>query len=244
MFLQAIEAIGRSLTSSLDLDDILDTIAGRALEVMSAEAALVISWDGQAPELRVRRAVGRLSREYATGGVIRVDGGPVSRAVLESRAITTPNLLAEPGFWLEPERRAQIEREGYQAVAAAPLVSKGRVHGALVVHYWNERSFTDEEKSALVLLAEHAALAIDGAQLYAEATRRADRLRELAEVERLVTSSLDLQDVLTRIAESTARLVGAPLAQVWTASRRWRSGSASSCCRASSWSGTSPRTCR
>src|SRR3989449_2515739 len=58
LFLRAIEAIGQSLTSSLDLDQVLDTIVGKALEVMGAESALVVSWDGMAPEFRVlaRRA--------------------------------------------------------------------------------------------------------------------------------------------------------------------------------------------
>lgn len=46
VFLRAIEAIGRSLTTALDLDDVLDTIAERAQEVMGAESALVASWDG------------------------------------------------------------------------------------------------------------------------------------------------------------------------------------------------------
>jgi GAF domain-containing protein len=217
VFLRAIEAIGRSLTTSLDLDDVLDTIVNRAVEVMGAEAALVVGWDGQAPTCNVLRAAGRYSHEYATGRAITPGGGPIVRAVRESRAVTTPNILADPGVWLDPGRRVQVEREGFKAVAAAPLASKGHVHGALAVHYWSERTFTDEDRDALVLLAEHAALAIDGAQLYGQATRRADRLRALAEVERLVTSSLDLSETLVRVAQSTARLVGAPVAVVWTA---------------------------
>ena len=39
-----------------------------ALEVMAADSALVVSWDGQAPTLTVMRAAGRLSREYAAAG--------------------------------------------------------------------------------------------------------------------------------------------------------------------------------
>src|SRR5207247_2319536 len=131
LFREAIEAIGQSLTSSLDLDQVLDTIVGKALEVMGAEAALVVSWDGIAPEFRVMRAAGRLSREYATRGTIPVGGGPMSRAVLEARPVTTRNVLSDPNVQLSPERPAHVEPEGYKAAAAAPLASKGRVHGAL-----------------------------------------------------------------------------------------------------------------
>jgi GAF domain-containing protein/ActR/RegA family two-component response regulator len=214
-WVRAIETIGRSLTSSLDLDEVLDTIVEKALEVMAAEGALVVSWDPDRRELRVLRAAGRLSAGYA-GSVIPATGGPMSRCVLEGRPIMTSNILEDALCVLLPERRLRIEREGFRAVAAAPLASKGRIHGALCVHYWTERTFTDEERTALTVLAEQAALAIDSARLYADARRQTERLRELAEVERLVTESLDLDDVLQRIAEATSRLLGAQVVQVWT----------------------------
>jgi len=217
VFVRAMRAIGRSLNSSLDLNEVLDTIVSRALEVMAAESALVVSWDGAAPEFRVLRAAGRLSDRYTAAGAIPAGGGPIARAIHDGKAVTTPNILTDTRFWLRPERRAQIEQEGFQAVAAAPLASKGRVHGALVVHYWTQRAVGMEEMTALTLLAEQAAIAIDNARLYSDATSRAERLRELAEVERLVGASLDVDDVLRRIAEATARLVGAPVVHLWTA---------------------------
>ena len=221
-FTRALESIGQSLTSSLDLNETLDTIAHRALEVMAADAALVVSWDGQATELTVLRAAGRLSEQYAVTKTIPVGGGPMSRAILKGVAVTTPDILHDPETWLASDRRAQVEREGFRAVGAAPLRSKGRVHGALVVHYWTVRTLGDEDMAALQLLAEHAALAIDNARVYADATRRADRLRELTDLEKLVTESLVVDDVLRRIAQATARLLDAPIVQLWTADRGGR----------------------
>src|SRR5919109_296672 len=221
-FVRALEAVGQSLTSSLQLDKALDSIVARTLDVMRGEAALVVAWDGKAPVFTVMRAAGRLSAEYAAEGTIPVGGGPISRAILEGTVVTTANILTDPATRLGDARRAQIEREGFKAVAAAPLRSNGRVHGALVVHYWSERVFDMQDVAALRLLAEHAALAIDNARLYADATRRAERLRELAEVEQLVTESLVVDDVLRRISQATARLLDAPVVQVWTADPQQR----------------------
>ncbi|HEY2996051.1 MAG TPA: GAF domain-containing protein [Methylomirabilota bacterium] len=217
MFVRAVEAVGQSLASSLDLNEVLDTIVEKALEVMGAESALVVSWDGVSSAFSVMRAAGRLSGEYSDAGFIPVGGGPISRAVLQGRTIATPNMLEDPETWLSPDRRAQVEREGFKAVVAAPLRSQGRVHGALVVHYWTVRTFAEEEIAALRWLAEQAALAIENARIFADATRRADRLRELAEVEQLVSESLVVDDVLRRIASATARLLNAPSVQLWTA---------------------------
>ena len=213
---RAFEAVGQALGSSLDLNEVLDTIVTRALEVMSGGTAMVVGWDGESAAYAVLRAAGRLSREYVAAGAIPAGRGPIYRAVKEARPIATSNILADPDTWLTPERRRDIELEGFRAVAAAPLAAKGRVHGALVVHYWSERTFSDDEIAILSRLARQAAIAIDNARLYGEATRRAERLRELAEVEELVTASLDLEEILRRIADATARLLGAPLAQVWT----------------------------
>src|SRR2546422_431661 len=139
------------------------------------------------------------------------------RAILKGTAVSTADILHDPDTWLVPERRAQVEREGFRAVAAAPLRSKGRVHGALVVHHWAVRTLSEEDVAALQLLAEHAALAIDNARIYADATRRAERLRELTDLEQLVTESLVVDDVLRRIAQAAARLLDAPMVQLWTA---------------------------
>src|SRR5262249_10311681 len=99
-FVRALESIGQSVTSSRDLNEPLDTIAQRALEVMAADAALVVSWDGHANELTVLRAVGRLSEDYAATKSIPLGGGPMSRAILQSRAVSTPDILSDRETWL------------------------------------------------------------------------------------------------------------------------------------------------
>ena len=222
LFLRAIETIGNSLTASLDLDEVLDTIVAKAMEVMGAESALVVAWDGGATEFTVLRAGGRLSQRYAEIGAIPVGGGPIARAIREARPVATRNILSDPDVWLPPERRAQVAAEGYTAAAAAPLASKGGVHGALVVHYWQERTFGEEELAALKLLAEQASLALDNARLYTEATHRAARLRELAGVQQLVAGSLELDEVLGVISEAAAQITGARFASFWLADEERR----------------------
>jgi PAS domain S-box-containing protein len=149
-FAAALATVGQSLSSSLDLNEVLDTVATRTLEVMGADSAMVVGWDGEAPLYQVLRATGRLSREYIAAGGIPAGGGPIARAVREKLAVTTPNILTDSAFWLTPERRSEIEQEGFLAVAAAPLAARARVHGALVVHYWRERQFAGRRGAGAV----------------------------------------------------------------------------------------------
>lgn len=216
LFVRALETVGRSLTSSLDLDRVLDTIVGTTTEMMGADAAMVVSWDQQEDKLILLRAAGRITNDYAPGG-FAIGGGPIGVAVREARAVTTADVLADPRWHLADARRERIAREGFRAVAAAPLIVKGDVQGALVVLQWTARTVSDEEMAVLGLLAEQAALALENARLYADAHRRAERLRELAQLEHMVAASLDPDAVLRAIAGAAARLVGADIVQVWTA---------------------------
>ncbi len=215
LFLGAMEAIGHSLASSLDLNKVLDTIVGKALDVMGAESALVVAWDGVAPAFTVLRAGGRLAGEYPAATAIPAGNGPIARAVREARPVTTRNILTDPGVWLPPERRARVEREGYKAAAAAPLAAKGRVHGALVVHYWEERTFGAEELALLGLLAEQASLAIQNAQLYGEARRRRDVAEVLARLGRELTATLEEQRIAALLARGITELVPVRVAGVF-----------------------------
>jgi PAS domain S-box-containing protein len=222
LLLHAMEAIGQSLTSSLDLNEVLDTIVGKALEVMGAESAMVVLGDSASSEYRVMRAAGRLSDQYAAGGAIPIGGGPISLAVREARTVTTRNILTDPKIWLAPERRAEIEREGFMATAAAPLAAKDRMLGALVVHYWTERTFGTEEVAALEFLAKQAAIAIRNASLYAAEHAENKRIRALTTVNRRISSALELDALLRTISQSAAELTGARLATFWLADEQRR----------------------
>src|SRR3989449_305718 len=222
LLLHAMEAIGQSLTSSLDLNEVLDTIVGKALEVMGAESAMVVLGDAKASEYKVMRAAGRLSAQYAVIGAIPLGGGPVSVAVREGRTIATRNILTDPKLWLAPLRRADIEREGFKATVAAPLAAKDRILGALVVHYWTERSFGSEEIAALEFLAKQAAIAIRNASLCEAEHDEAARIRALTTVNRRISSALDLDALLRTISESAAELTGARLATFWLADEQRR----------------------
>jgi PAS domain S-box-containing protein len=222
LLLLAMEAIGQSLTSSLDLNEVLDTIVNKALEVMGAESAMVVLGDANAPEFRVMRAAGRLSTQYANMGTIPIGGGPISVAVRDGRTVTTRNILTDTRLWLAPARRTDIEREGFKASAAAPLAVKDRILGALVVHYWTERTFGSDETAALEFLAKQAGIAIRNASLYEAEHAEATRIRALTSVNRRISSALELDALLRTISDSAAELTGAKLVTYWLADEQRR----------------------
>src|SRR5439155_13474435 len=71
-FLRVIETIGKSLSGASNVSDVLDTVVSTAMQVMRADSAMVVGWDGRAPDLDILRIVGRLGASYAPGGTLPV----------------------------------------------------------------------------------------------------------------------------------------------------------------------------
>src|SRR5439155_11296526 len=97
---------------------------------------------------------------------------------------------------------ASIERIGDRSVLAVPLRVGERVIGALGVGDQVGRRFDDDEIRLAEAFADQAALALENARLYTEATRRRLEAEELARLARTLTESLDPRDVGQRIVES------------------------------------------
>src|SRR5204862_485039 len=106
LLLRAMEAIGHSLTSSLDLNEVLDTIVGTALEFLAEQAAIAIrnasryeAEHGQATRIRALTDVNR-----RISSALELDG--LLRTISESAAELTGARLAS--FWLADEKRRQL----------------------------------------------------------------------------------------------------------------------------------------
>ena len=78
------------------------------------------------------------------------------------------------------------------------------------------------ESRPLNLLAAHAGVAIRNASLYQAEYVQGARIRALAAVNRRISSTLDLDELLRSIAESAGQLTGVRVASFWLADQRRR----------------------
>ena len=123
----------------------------------------------------------------------------VGVAIRERRAILIPDGPADPHITAE---------------LVVPLVLKDVVIGALLVSDRQGRVFTGEEVRLTETFADQAALALENAQLYAQAERRRREAEVLAELAQTINASPDLETILKRVAERARELCDADLARV------------------------------
>jgi sigma-B regulation protein RsbU (phosphoserine phosphatase) len=190
--------LGREVTSVLDLEELLAKIPTLIARLTRFSAFSVYLLDEKRQELRIGYAVG-----YPDGVAptlrLKVGQGVVGAAVQEGRPILVNDIRREPRY------RGPLRNMLSQL--AVPLRQKGKVIGALNLLEETEGAFSEQDEKLLRQFAAHVAVAIENARLFRSERQYVDTLETLAEIGREMSSILDLDVLLTRIASLIKRLI-------------------------------------
>jgi len=189
--------LGREVTAVLDLEELLAKIPQLIARLTKFSAFSVYLLDEKKQELRIAYAVGYPDAQPNMR--LRVGQGVVGAAVEEGRPILVNDIRQEPRY-MGPLRNMLSQ-------LAVPMRRKGRVIGALNLLNEEEGAFSYQDEALLRQFAAHVAVAIENARLFRSERQYVDTLETLAEIGREMSSILDLDALLTRIASLTKRLV-------------------------------------
>jgi sigma-B regulation protein RsbU (phosphoserine phosphatase) len=190
--------LGREVMSVLDLEELLAKIPQLIARLTRFSAFSVYLLDEKRQELGIAYAIGYPEGVAATLH-LRVGQGVVGAAVEEGRPILVNDITQEPRY-MGPLRNMLSQ-------LAVPMRRKGRVIGALNLLSESEGAFTSQDELLLRQFAAHVAVAIENARLFRSERHYVDTLETLAEIGREMSSILDLDELLTRIASLTKRLI-------------------------------------
>lgn len=218
--LAALNEVGQTLTSSLDLPAVLELIGDSAIALLGAQRCAVFVLDPNDQRLYARATRGmRSDQPYIP---LKLGQGAAGSAALSRQPFFSPDVYREPapGYQDRAEEsgltlQEVVRRRGYRAILAVPVVSKETVLGAICIYWDNVRSYDEGEVGLLTALAQQAAVAIENAQLYEKAQARLSQLERLTQLGHLVASPLDLQRVFDVVAEASVDLLKADLARIW-----------------------------
>jgi GAF domain-containing protein/CheY-like chemotaxis protein len=214
--LTALSALTRLITSAQDTPHVFDAVARSATTLLGAHTARVWIDDPAAGGLTVAAAFGshrEVSRGAGEHAVMPYGVGLVGLVFASRRPEYVADVSEDPR-WVS---RRLAGESGARGFAGLPLVAGDRAVGVLSIFFAGTRAFTPEDKELIGFLADQAAIAIANARLYEGQQARAVRLRALANVTRIVSSSLDTGEVLKTIARAAADLMAVPLVAIWTA---------------------------
>jgi GAF domain-containing protein len=211
--------------SPRDVQPVFETIVGAALRLCSAGSANLFTFDGELlhlaayarPDTRLDPAGDmRALRSNFPRAPGRDLAGP--RAVLTCSVVSIPDVLIDDEYLLKESAVAG----GFRSVLAVPLIRDGAPIGAIVIGRPEAGEFADKLLALLQTFADQAVIAIENVRLFTELeartfqlTQSVGELKALGEVGQAVSSTLDLETVLTTIVSRAAQLAGMDGGSIW-----------------------------
>ena len=167
--LTALGEVGQAVSSTLDLQTVLSTIVGHAVQLSGTYAGIIYEYDEATEEFHLRASY-RMEEELVEAyraTPIRLGQGATGRAAATRVPVQLADLLSEQEQGVA-RIRPILRRLGYQSLLAVPLLLEQRTMGALTVYRREPGNFAPEVVNLLQTFATQSALAIQNARLFRE----------------------------------------------------------------------------
>ncbi|MDH7475040.1 MAG: GAF domain-containing protein, partial [Anaerolineae bacterium] len=208
--LATLYALAQALSSSLELQDLLDEALSRTVHALGFAGGLITLVDGRKGDQELVSYIGvspacveRLRNEGLSGTLCDV--------VYHNGEVLCLEDLHQ-GSSLDTSRLVEA---GIQAYVGIPIVHKDRVLGVLCLFDTRPHPVAEVDKALLTSIGQQIGVAVENARLFEETRRRATQLAALSEIGRAVGSTLDLDAVLHLILEQLERVIPYDTASLW-----------------------------
>ena len=213
--LGALLSASRAMTSTIDLDDLLKAICHEARVALDTDECAIDTFDpngGTLTMVALEQRVPQPDWERWVGRTHSLDEYRFDQQLLYAGEIVEER-VSDPG--MDEQNRAEMLENGEKSCLSVPLTYEGRPIGIILfIETRIERRFTSEERALAATLGEQAAAAIHHAQLLRQSAIQNRQLALLLESTRVVSSSVDLDEVLNTVARTAAELLGSEECQI------------------------------
>jgi GAF domain-containing protein len=207
---------GRSITATVELEEVLARVADEASRALRTAQAAVYEYDA-VDDTYIFHAFSEVDPttegEDWLGEAYPMSENPTDRDTLRSRRPKVEH-LSDPD--LPADRRINLEAYGEKTVLSIPLHFGETPLGILRLYETErERLFTPAEIELAAGLGEQAAIAINNARLYRELREQKRHLDSVLRIGRALASSADADDLCATIVATGAEAFGAPRALIY-----------------------------
>jgi diguanylate cyclase (GGDEF)-like protein/putative nucleotidyltransferase with HDIG domain len=189
--------IGRAFSSTLDRDALWEKIFVEMRRLFDMNNFWVALYDERADWIRYELE--------AVDGVRQPKRAhPAAAGLTEHMIRSRQALLIRERFTEETKRLGIQPTRSAGSFCGVPLVFSDRAIGALAMFSPEERAFDEGHLELMRVLANEAGIAIENARLFAEEQERSRHLALLNNISRHAITTLNLEEMLTRIMEELA----------------------------------------
>ncbi|MFW6195162.1 MAG: GAF domain-containing protein, partial [Chloroflexota bacterium] len=213
----ALAEIGRTVSSSLEIEDVFDRFTAEATDLIPADRVRIATVDEQSQTFTERYVWGNDVQGRAMWEEAPLQGSFTGRVFANRKGIRLQPDESE----LEELRRElpaarQSIDEGFRSVLGVPLISRDRVIGTLHFMSRTPAAYRERDLHLAERIAAQIAGAVANAQLHGIVDRQAHEEAALAEIGRVINSSLDIDEVYERFSRAVVKLIPADRVRIAT----------------------------
>jgi two-component system sensor histidine kinase DevS len=177
-----LNGIASTLTSSLELDEILNKTLGLVMNYMRVEAGEIFLLEEDKETLRMVLHRGQAAEAFWTRNLFQLDEGFIGIVARSRKPMVSRDLATDMNFL-----RDAVVEAGFRQMACIPLLTRENLMGVMSLATRGDDPFDERSIQLLVAVGTWAGLAIENARLHSDARR----LAVLEERERI---GMDLHD--------------------------------------------------
>src|SRR5437867_1207630 len=199
--LSFLHEVARLASSARDRDEMLRVVIGRTSDAMGAEVSSLYLLERSDGVLRLVATNG-LNRGGIGRATLRVGEGIVGWVANARVPLATRDVRTEPRWKWVPE----VDEKRFTSMLSVPVVARDEVIGVMNVQTVEPRDFGHEEIDFLQTIANQVAGIIEKGRLQRESDRKLREVSALFEVSNVLTSTLDLDEVLSLVVDRLVRV--------------------------------------
>jgi GAF domain-containing protein len=192
-----------AISSTLDIEQVLDQILEQVNRVIPSDAANVMLIEGNEARVVRWRGYDRFEgQNYVESVVLHLDEVPCLRHMFDTRqAIVVADTTDDAAWTYLPEE------SWLRSFAAAPICARDKVIGFLNLDSTTPSFFEQVHADRLRVFADQASLALEHARLYRIEQRRAREAAALSAVAQALNAATDMDSVFRVVARELPHIV-------------------------------------
>ncbi len=199
--LSFLHEIAQLASSARDWDEMLRIVIDRTTDAMGVEVSSLYLLEPREGILRLVATNG-LNRRFIGKATLRVGEGITGWTAGARIPAAARDVRADPRFkWIQG-----VDEERFTSMLSVPLLIRDEIVGVMNVQSVHQRAFDREEIEFLQTIANQVAGIIEKGRLQREAERKLREVSALFEVSNVLTSTLELDEVLSLIVDRLVRV--------------------------------------
>ncbi len=198
---EILEKITSIASSTLELREILDTIAHTLVEALNKDVCSICLLKPERKVICIEAAKGR-GRESVTVFCIEDDDGTVDAMFHDASPVVIEDIRKTPHI----RSILRPDADDLLSLLAVPVVRDDKIAGILMLQTRDVYAYDEDEINILTIISHNVSAAVRNADLYRNVKTQLDELKVIHEIGKAITSILNIDELLPYICEEVSKV--------------------------------------